>query len=191
MRRPNLDGMAITCVVIVGIFEAIQEALSQSPKVTDMLPAFTYSHLLNYVPLVLLIVAGLLWIFGRRHKPAVVATPMLSITYVQSSVQIQCHADGRWPTAIKVENIAGWYALRNTMTLFSIDQKTGTTTQQPVHSWSLFINFDVPTQYGQLVVDGGGAQLPPYEIKTSTQRYAIIAFNGDIGGMVLTVRTNP
>jgi len=48
--------------------------------------------------------------------------------------------------------------------------------------------FDRPVAIRQFRIDGGGAVLPRYEVKDSSPRHAIIAFNGDLAGLVLHVQ---
>jgi hypothetical protein len=58
----SLDHMAIGCVVIAGVVEAAQQALTGAPNVAHALPTFATSGNWNYVPLILLIIAGLAWV---------------------------------------------------------------------------------------------------------------------------------
>jgi len=73
--------LTVLLLVIVAVIEALQQALSQAPAVTEQLPVWVISPNWNYVPLVLLIVAGLLWIVGhlptkaQQHYPAVQLPP--------------------------------------------------------------------------------------------------------------------
>ncbi len=55
--------------------------------------------------------------------------------------------------------------------------------------WFVFLTFDRPTQYGQIVVDAGNAKIPPYEILSSRNDSAIVFFKGDIGNLALEIRT--
>src|SRR5712671_363556 len=58
--------MAVGCVVVAGIVEAGQQALKGAPDVSNLLPAFLNSEKLNYLPLILLIIGGFMWVLGRR-----------------------------------------------------------------------------------------------------------------------------
>jgi hypothetical protein len=66
---PNI--ITVCSIVLVAIVEALQQALSQAPNVASRLPSFGgWSH---YVPLMLLVVAGLSWLtgwFGSRKSAA-------------------------------------------------------------------------------------------------------------------------
>ena len=66
----NLDGLAIGCVVIAGVTEAVEQALKDSPNVVARLPSFAVGPTLNYVPLGLLLLAGALWFWKQLRAPA-------------------------------------------------------------------------------------------------------------------------
>jgi hypothetical protein len=54
--------------------------------------------------------------------------------------------------------------------------------------WTIYVLFDDPTIVKQFRIDGGGATLPRYEIKDSSQRHAIVEFSDDLAGMVLYIQ---
>lgn len=58
--------VTVCCLIIVGVTEALQEALSKIPA-TSSLPRLDGAW--NYLPLLLLIIAGVSWIIGR-FKPS-------------------------------------------------------------------------------------------------------------------------
>ena len=58
--------MTISCIVIAAIVETLEQALAGAPKTAAHLPSF--SGWSNYVPLVLLIIAGLAWFIGNFKK---------------------------------------------------------------------------------------------------------------------------
>jgi hypothetical protein len=62
--------LTVLIVVIVAVIEALQQALSQAPAVTKQLPAWAISPNWNYVPLVLLMVAGVIWIVDHLSTKA-------------------------------------------------------------------------------------------------------------------------
>lgn len=68
--------VTVTCITIAGIIEAWQEALSNAPKVSAIIPALDGAW--HYVPLGLLIVGGVFWaaghIFGKNAPQSVMAT---------------------------------------------------------------------------------------------------------------------
>jgi hypothetical protein len=71
----SLDHMAVGCVVIAGVVEAAQQALTSAPKVSSVLPSFINSPNLNYVPLGLITLAGVLWVVNQFRD----ATPELAV----------------------------------------------------------------------------------------------------------------
>jgi len=48
----------------------------------------------------------------------------------------------------------------------------------------LFIIFNESIHLKQVKIDGGGMNLPIYEVKDSGPRHAIIVFNGDLSGII-------
>lgn len=56
----------LLCVIVAAVVLAVQQALSGAPDVRKHMPDFAVSHNVNYVPLVLLIAAGAVWLLGRR-----------------------------------------------------------------------------------------------------------------------------
>jgi hypothetical protein len=73
----SLDHMAVVCVVIAGVVEATQQALSNAPNVTTVLPTFVVSPNLNYVPLGLLTVAGFMWVVKQFQKVPAESAPVV------------------------------------------------------------------------------------------------------------------
>lgn len=70
--------ITVSALVIVAVIETLQQALSQAPAVTAKLPNWTVSPNWNYVPLLLLIVAGVFWVIDHfpRRQPAHVTMPI-------------------------------------------------------------------------------------------------------------------
>jgi hypothetical protein len=70
MQRGSWSNIATVMVlIVVAVIEALQQALANAPSLTVHLPSWTVSPNWNFVPLILLIIAGLLWLIG--HVPAV------------------------------------------------------------------------------------------------------------------------
>ncbi len=55
--------VTLTCIIAVAFVETIQEALSHAPTLR-----LSLSGVWNYIPLLLLIVAGLAWLVGRKQS---------------------------------------------------------------------------------------------------------------------------
>lgn len=64
---PNI--VTVSCIVVVAIVEAMEQAVFQSPHLASALPGINSAW--HYLPLFLLITAGAVWLFGRlRSKPS-------------------------------------------------------------------------------------------------------------------------
>jgi len=59
--------LTIGCIIVAAIIEAWQQALAGSPRVAEVLPSLNGSW--HYVPLGLLIIAGVSWFIGHSRKP--------------------------------------------------------------------------------------------------------------------------
>ncbi len=60
--------VTVSCILIAAAVEAAQQALSSAPNVKAALPDFAISPKVNYVPLALLIIAGIVWIAAHRRS---------------------------------------------------------------------------------------------------------------------------
>lgn len=65
MARSALDRFAIVAVVIAGVVEAEQAALSKAPNVALAYPVLNLSGVWNFVPLAFIGIAGTLWLAER------------------------------------------------------------------------------------------------------------------------------
>lgn len=86
MRRIDPFGrLAIGCIVIAGLVEAAQQALSNAPKVQAILPGFFMSPNINYLPLLLLTMAGISWMIKHWRKPIDIpaTTPIKIVTHTE------------------------------------------------------------------------------------------------------------
>jgi hypothetical protein len=63
--------LTVICLILTGVVEAFNQAVAGSSTVAAAVPSALASTTMHYVPLVLLIVAGVIWLVGRtRHKPS-------------------------------------------------------------------------------------------------------------------------
>lgn len=129
--------------------------------------------------LVVVFAAGLY--FGSQRK-SVGASPVLKDS---AELRLHFYGDDRPPTRIFASNIWRWYYLRNMFV--TIDKNTGKEQRYAIPN--LFISFDEPVKVGTLEVIAD-FKLPLYEVKEFTNRFAIIAFSGDLpaGDLNITVR---
>ena len=66
IERSWANIVTVTCLIVVAVIEAYQQALSGAPKVAAVLPRLDGSW--NFVPLILLTVAGVFWLIGHFPK---------------------------------------------------------------------------------------------------------------------------
>jgi hypothetical protein len=62
--------VTITCIIITAVIEALQEGFSHAPKF-----GISLDGVWNYVPLSLLIIAGLSWVVGRKTRVPAASPP--------------------------------------------------------------------------------------------------------------------
>jgi hypothetical protein len=67
LKKEWLNMVTIWCVTTGAIIQTLQQALTSSPKVAEMLP--TLGGWWHYVPLILVVIAGISWRIGRSLKP--------------------------------------------------------------------------------------------------------------------------
>ena len=100
-----------------------------------------------------------------------------------ATLHLHTYGGGRTPDDIRSENIFRWYFL-NTIVL---TPGPNGNLQQGIASTTLFIVFEPDVEISTLRVASPNIQLPQYEVKEFNQRYAIIAFTGDVPDGTLTV----
>ncbi len=185
----DFNFLAVGAVVIAGLTQAAQQALTGTPALVKKFPALDLTGAWNYAPLICLVAAGLLVlaqrIFGSTKTPP--SETNRAAVFIPSSAKIQFASGNVWPIHVATENIS-WYVVRNQIQIDSFDAAIKPLSTQTIFTWNLFVSFDTPTTYGQLAIDGNGAALPSYEVKISTQRFAVITFAGDLTNLVLTVK---
>ncbi len=177
--------MAIGCIVIAGVLQAAQQALTSSPKIHLIIPWLNLSGNWNYIPLILITIAGLIFLLKQfgiiQNKSILEAIP--------TNLRLQFHPNSINPINLYSENIANWYALCHIFTVVEPASKTFKQGRELVNKqWSIFLVFDKPVAIKQITVDGNGAKLPITEIKNSSSRHAVITVSDDIGGAVLDIK---
>ena len=101
MLRGLSDQVTFSFLVIAGIVMAVEQALKDAPKLAAVLPGWVSSSLWNYVPLLFLIAAGIVWTVGwikRRFKPVPVSEDKSLTTDTAAKLKPE-----RIATAIAVE----------------------------------------------------------------------------------------
>ena len=88
LNRNWSTALTIIVVILAATILAWQQALTDAPNVRAVLPAFAVSPRVNYAPAILLIIAGIVWLFGRwfsAKQP--VQAPASALPVPNSSVQ--------------------------------------------------------------------------------------------------------
>lgn len=98
---PNI--VTVSCLIIVAIIEALEQAISQSPHLASALPHINGAW--HYLPLIILMMAGVVWLFGRfQGKPSPHRQPPLPDAFSDPRWQIvsgrrfeneSIHVDGK------------------------------------------------------------------------------------------------
>src|ERR1700730_2432304 len=68
MLRNWSNIVTVSCLIAASIVLAVNQALSGAPNIRPYLPAFIISPNVNYVPLALLVIAGIVWLLGHLHR---------------------------------------------------------------------------------------------------------------------------
>ena len=111
--------------------------------------------------------AGLIMV--RKH-PAT-ATPV-----EKAVLRLHIYPDYRTPERIFAEHVFRWYYLKND--IMGLDT-TGQATKMGTLV-TLFVTFEPEVKVSTLKVRSPDVRLPPHEVKDFNQKYAIIAFHGEI-----------
>jgi hypothetical protein len=121
--------------------------------------------------------------FGGDNEPEIIRTNM----------RIQFYGDERIPTEVYSENISNWYAVWSPSAIIRTLDANGKEVGYQIFpkTWSIFVLFERPVKYRQLIVLFSSSGFPSYEVKQQTQRFAIIAVSGNIPNGALEVYTQP
>lgn len=123
---------------------------------------------------------GHLWVNSetQRAKPKVVDRALL---------RLHVYADHRVPDALTAENIFRWYHLRQGIVTVTPDGKE----QVSFPMTTLFVTFEPEVRVSTLKVQSPDIALPAHEVKEFNQRFAIIAFMGELTAGTLEVSVQP
>ncbi len=78
--------VTVSCIVIAGVVEAVQQAINGAPDVRLHLPTFATSPNVNFVPLFFLVIAGVVWLLSRRDTSVQSSTATTTTASAQSTV---------------------------------------------------------------------------------------------------------
>jgi len=185
---------AISTAGIIAIFLgalglAISKLLVDYPGIIGLIPAFLVSAKWNYAPALLLLSGGAAYIIGKYLFNSTATGPVRDantpgrtdfaqaqsrpIGPIPTSLQLQFLSNDVQPKIVGLTNVWRWY------TLSGVDPISKKRVQI-----ILFIIFNESIHLKQVKIDGGGMNLPIYEVKDSGPRHAIIVFNGDLSGII-------
>lgn len=124
-----------------------------------------------------------LWLGERRA----VDTPKP----IWTSLRLQFYGDHRIPTEIVKQNVESWYSLWTESRRIEFKDKDGRVIQDISipKQWTIFVQFEKPTSYKEVIVNFGLPDPPMYEIKTANKRYLILFVSADIPPTKLEVYT--
>jgi len=113
----------------------------------------------------------------------------LKITIIRPDIptrtKVQFTAGSTGHVLLENENVARITAER---VLVGVSDENGSN-QDHIIIWYVFLVFNRPTHYGQIVVDAGNATIPEWQVISATYHSAIVRFNGDIGNVALEIKT--
>jgi len=116
----------------------------------------------------LIVIKPVIW----KDQTGLISTP----TYVR----LQFNESGTYPIIIDQKNM-----FRNTW--FSYHVEDATAQKILGTSWMIFLVFDKPIDVKEIMINGNGRKLPPYEVKDRTVRSAVIFFQDDVVNTVLSI----
>lgn len=104
---------------------------------------------------------------------------------IPTSVHLQFTAGSNQVRQLANENVSNTLSER---ALFNFYGEDGKLLDQRV-LWYVFVTFNKPIHYGQVIVDAGNATIPAWQVVSHVDTSAIIRFDGDIGNVALTIKT--
>ena len=114
--------------------------------------------------------------------------------YTATGARIIFYGNDQLPKEDHVNNINTWYALFSPRIVITIKNSGGKLLPEKAVSpktWTVFLLFEKPIKYRQLVVTFSGGVLPPYEVKQQSSRFAIISVSDDIPAGELYIYAKP
>lgn len=104
---------------------------------------------------------------------------------IPTSIKIQFRQGSEQIRQLENQNVRNFLGERAQFNFLNDD---GGNASAPAVLWYVFLIFKQPTSYGQIIVDAGNAEIPPYRILSSSYWGAILRFEGDIGNVALEIK---
>lgn len=121
---------------------------------------------------VVLLIGAAGWARQLWITPAMTNGPAPASVLGSTRALIRFFGDERNPEHIQVDNIYRWFVLRNKMVSIMMDG-----TRNEVETTNIFIVFECPVSYGQIMVRSKDFRID-YEVKDKSDRHVIIACGG-------------
>ena len=198
----SLQDWVVIIAAIAGVYLAWQQnqIFKQQNQIfatqagQTIMPPERFHWIKRYWPTLIMVALFLLGVFDiyDRHSgtpkndgQATQAPAIYSVASQPTYIRLQFNAPGTLPVMVDQGNVWRWYTLK-TITE-NIDTKTKKVTES-VDLCTVFLTFDKPVTFRQVQIDAGGASLPRYEVKDSSQRSMIVVFSGDLSNTVVDIR---
>jgi hypothetical protein len=124
---------------------------------------------------------------GASLSPSLAVAPVAQtlVTPTETRLRLQFNFGNLLPLAIEHINMFRWY----TLNFFEIHPDAeGKEATRRVLITTIFLVFETPISIKQFRIDGSGAALPRFEIKDSSNRHAVIVFEGSLEGLILDIQ---
>ncbi|MGH7988396.1 MAG: hypothetical protein ACREQX_19205 [Candidatus Binataceae bacterium] len=108
----------------------------------------------------------------------------MDVATESTSLRLQFFGGQVIPTEIRRENVNGWYALYHPRMEL---QHEGRVVLSTPMNWTIFVAFEKPARPRQLLVSFSNPGFPPCEVKTDTQRFAVVHVSGEIPPGILEI----
>jgi hypothetical protein len=136
------------------------------------------------------LVGGLAYAVDQGHRKATTTDVTL---VANSKLRLQFFGDNRIPTEIAADNIASWFTGWSpsfVMTELDAQNQPRGSTVLP-KTWFIFIAFDKPASFRQIVVSFSSPGFPPYEVKQQNNRVVVVMASGEIPAGSLEIYAKP
>jgi hypothetical protein len=116
------------------------------------------------------------------------------IRHIKSELRLQFVGEPRPPNQIFMENIYTWYTLWSPSAAITMEDANKKQFGQSIivpENWNIFVIFDRPTTVSEVTVSFSNPGFPPYEVKQTTNRSAIVNVSGSIPAGFLEIYVKP
>ncbi len=181
------EWVAYAALFVAAMIVAADTGVRIAPDLATYAPAFVHGAIWGFAPLALVVGATIILLFREffvRPNREKAGVPQA----IPTSLRLQFFPNSIIPACLGIENIWSWYSLCHIFTAIE-----GSSPQYPEgreitkRQWSIFLVFDRPVAFKQIIVNGNGVNLPMTEVKERGPRHAVITIGGDIGGAIVDI----